>query len=249
MNGRKRDMPLQRKVFRIEQMSPTGAAAAVFAGEAVSGLREQEILTELKALRDLIERRLASGPAIDASEVEPDGLRRLKDETDTIHRAISRSKQEIAALHVSAFNSVGTSRVTRELDAVVEGAERATQQILDCGEDIEEAANTLSASLKSEQERALAQDIQDHVIRIFEACNFQDLSGQRITKVLATLKFVEDRIARMMEIWGGIEALTDYAAAATAARDREPKLTHGPKLDGSSGHASQNEVDALFASS
>ena len=47
----------------------------------------------------------------------------------------------------------------------------------------------------------LAQDIRDQVIRIFDACNFQDLAGQRIAKVLATLKFIEDRIARMMDIW------------------------------------------------
>ena len=52
-----------------------------------------------------------------------------------------------------------------------------------------------------------------------------------------------------IEIWGGIEALADHAAAAAAARDSEPKLTQGPKLDDSPGHASQNEVDALFASS
>ena len=56
---------------------------------------------------------------------------------------------------------------------------------------------------------AAAVDIQDKVIQIFEACNFQDLTGQRITKVVSTLRFVEDRIMQMMDIWGGIETFKD----------------------------------------
>jgi chemotaxis protein CheZ len=129
---------------------------------------------------------------------------------------------------------------------VVESAERATQQILGAAEDIEDAANTLSASLKNQQEKALALDIQDSVLRIFEACNFQDLTGQRIAKVLTTLKFVEERIATMIEIWGGIDAFRTYAATAEREIDRN-KMLHGPKLDGAEGHVSQDDVDAIFA--
>ena len=136
--------------------------------------------------------------------------------------------------------------MTRELDAVVESAERATRQILGAAEDIEDAANTLSASLKRQQEQALALNMQDNVLRIFEACNFQDLTGQRIAKVLTTLKFVEERIAHMIEIWGGIDAFRTYTA--TAATDLNGDATlHGPKLDGDDGHVSQDDVDAMFA--
>jgi len=142
---------------------------------------------------------------------------------------------------------VGEVIALGELDAVVDGTERATQHILEAAEFIDEAANTLSASLKHEQEHALAGDIRDHVVRIFEACNFQDLSGQRIAKVLATLTFVEDRVARMLEIWGGRDALKDYAAVALTERDSETKLVSGPKLNGDPGHVSQQEIDAMFA--
>ena len=130
--------------------------------------------------------------------------------------------------------------------AIAEGAERATQKIINAAEDIEDAANTLSARLKDDQEQALAQDILDHVIRIFEACNFQDLSAQRIAKVVATLNFVEDRITRMMEAWGGIDAFRLYTAAAIGARENNRQL-HGPKLEGDIGYATQEDVDALFA--
>jgi chemotaxis protein CheZ len=233
-------MPVQRKVFRIEQMAPLARPPVAFAGGSASELHQQEILTELKALCDLMERRERAAP-FGVGALKSNELNELKDETSIIARAISRTKQEIAALQASALNGLAPGRVARELDAVIEDAERATQQILDAAEAIDEAANSLSASLRNRQEQALAQDIQDQVIGLFEACNFQDLSGQRITKVLATLELVEDHIARMMEIWGGIPEIKPESGAAGT-----PPV-HGPKLNGDPGHASQGEIDALFA--
>jgi chemotaxis protein CheZ len=246
-------MPVQRKVFRVEEMGPVVTPAAHPAVAAVGGnnggpasnLHQQEVLRELKALRDLIERR-ESAFALDAA-LKSDDLRELRDETSAIARAISRTKQEIAALQASDHGGSATRRAARELDAVVEDTERATQKILDAAEAIDEAANSLSASLKNGQEQSLALDIQDRVIGIFEACNFQDLSGQRISKVLATLKFVEDHIARMMEIWGGIRGFKSTEAVVTGAA-HDSRLVHGPKLNGDSGHVTQSDIDALFAS-
>ena len=64
------------------------------------------------------------------------------------------------------------------------------------------------------------------MIKIFEACNFQDLTGQRITKVVGTLKFIETHIVRMMEIWGGLEAFKDIEAETIAeARGRRQRCS------------------------
>ena len=236
-------MPVQRKIFRIEQTTPVDVTAGMLDGASISPADQQEIIAELKALHALMERR-ATASGSHAEVRGSDELRQLKSETDAIYHALNRTKQEIAALHVNAFGPP-PARMTRELDAVVESAERATQQILGAAEDIEDAANTLSASLKRQQEQALALDIQDNVLRIFEACNFQDLTGQRIAKVMTTLKFVEERIAHMIEIWGGIDAFRTYAAAATDLNGGA--MLHGPKLDGDDGHVSQDDVDAIFA--
>jgi len=237
-------MPVQRKVFRIEQASPVSITAGMLDGACISPSDRKEILAELKALHDLVERQSA-GPGTQLESCGTGELHQLKSETDAIYLALNRTKQEIAALHVNAFGPA-PARVTRELDAVVESAERATQQILGAAEDIEDAANTLSASLKREQEQSLALDIQDNVLRIFEACNFQDLTGQRIAKVMTTLKFVEERIAHMIEIWGGIDAFKTYAVAPAAELDRN-RMLHGPKLADDDGHVSQDDVDAIFA--
>lgn len=237
-------MPIRRKVFRIEQTSPVGMTANMLDGAGVSPAERNEILAELKALHDLKERGNPK-PGVGAETCSTNELSQLKSDTDAIHLALTRTKREIAALHANAFGPVPV-RVTRELDAVVESAERATQQILGAAEAIEDAAKNLAASLKHEQEQSLALDIQDNVLRIFEACNFQDLTGQRIAKVLTTLKFVEERVANMIDIWGGIEAFRPYALAAEAGFDRN-SLLHGPKLDDDKGHVSQDEVDAMFA--
>jgi chemotaxis protein CheZ len=258
-------MPTRRKTFRIEQMGGEprnlprdleayGAAAGGAAALGGLALQQQEVLDELKALRALMEERPPAAAARAGNESGPPSdqitvgdLNKLKSETDNIHRAITRTMQELASLHFGAFGTEGQGRASRELDAVVDSTERATQQILEAAESIDEAANTLSASLKHEQEQALASDIRDQVVRVFEACNFQDLSGQRITKVLATLTFVENRVARMLEIWGGRDVINGYAPATPAEREAESKLTSGPKLNGDSGHVSQQEIDAMFA--
>jgi chemotaxis protein CheZ len=237
-------MPVQRKVFRIEQMNP---ARLRDAAPAEPSALAQDILTELRSLRALIELHMAGAPAGDAPALEQVGLRKLRNETDAIHRAIAQTKIELASLHANAFAAPEKGRVVRELDAVVAGSERATQQILSAAEEIDQAANMLAAAVRGEQEQGLAQDIQDHVVRIFEACNFQDLIGQRVSKVLTTLTFIEQRIAHMMEIWGGVEAMNDQMRAAMAARDVAAPAMHGPRLDSDHGHVTQAEVDAIFA--
>jgi chemotaxis protein CheZ len=236
-------MPTQRRVFRIEQTNPANVTADALDAAVISAADRQEILAELKALQSLVEHRsVRSGAEIGACS--PEELQQLRSDTDAIHLALNQTKQEIATLHVTAFWPP-PARMMRELDAVAESAERATQQILTAAEQIEEAANSLSASIEREQDRMLAMDIQDNLLRIFEACNFQDLAGQRITKVLATLKFIEERVAHMVDIWGGMDALKTYTDGAHDLNG-DP-LLHGPKLNDDNGHVSQADVDALFA--
>jgi len=231
----------QRKVFRIETMRRPRK------GAAHNGHTYDEIIAELRSLRTLVQpREELSRGMIEAYKAEIAEAQKLKAELDIIYAAINQTKREIATLHVSGFEGPEMKRVTHELDAVVGGTQEATENILAAAEFIDQAANSLAAAVKSEQDKAVAHDIQDRVIQIFEACNFQDLTGQRITKVVATLKFIETHIVKMMEIWGGIDSFQDITPDAMAVRDGDLKLVNGPKLDGEAGHASQDEIDALF---
>lgn len=235
-------MSVQRKVFRIEEMM-RAAPAAVSGEEMDAPAHHHEVMTELKALRAL----LASRP-IDARPPEPPAqtneARKLKIELDVIGDAIKQTRGEIISLQGQGFDSDRITRLRRELEAVVTGVEQGTEQILKAAESIDETANMLSALLKSAHEKGLAQDVQDRLTQIYEACNFHDLTGQRIAKMAATLMMVEEHLARMMEIWGVIERFnTDTVSPAAENLDG---LINGPKIAGDAGHSSQDDIDKLF---
>ena len=238
---------MQRRRFRVDQLRSVVGAALAPEADADAIQRHHELILEIRALRSVIEpRENGSQRIIDTYQAQIGEIQKLKKELDLIQAAIDDTKQEIATLHVTGFRGPEMRRVTDELDAIVGGTESATEHILNAAEEIDQCANTLSAMVKTQQEQNLARDIRERTVQIFESCNFQDLTGQRIGKVVATLKFIEVHIVKMMDIWGGIDALKDFAPVAIAERSGDAKLLNGPKLDEESGHASQHDIDALF---
>jgi chemotaxis protein CheZ len=240
-------MQARRKAFRVETMDRLTARSVTHVG-GHNALHHDEIMSELRALRALVKpQEQVTQQMIDAYKAQITEAAKLKNELDLIHEAINQTKQEIANVHITGFEGPEMARVTNELDAIVGGTETATETILSGAEDIDQMASTLLARLKDDQNQALAQDIQDRVIKIFEACNFQDLTGQRITKVVSTLKFIETHIVKMMEIWGGLDAFKDIEVETIAAREGDAALLNGPRIAGEEGHASQDDIDSLFA--
>ena len=140
-----------------------------------------------------------------------------------------------------ALQAEHLTRIVHELEAVTTGTEQSTGKILAAAEEIDQLANNLSAALKGKIEQDLAQDITDIVIRIFEACNFQDLIGQRVSKVMTTIKRIEDHIT---DVAGAINSAPE--PAAVPAPDDVAQLLHGPRLDIDDGHITQAEIDAMF---
>jgi chemotaxis protein CheZ len=234
-------MPKRRDVFRIEAM--IGSRTSSAAGGPV--LRHAEVMSELHALRKALGASAPPAPATAPSA--PEETSAFKSDLSSIYEAVQRTKQEIATLVLTSFTAPEMGRVSQELNAVVGGTETATHRILQAGEEIEEAAKTLAAAINNIQDQDLARDILDQVSSIFEACNFQDLVGQRISKVTATLQFIEEHILRLMQIWGGIEQFADVTPAAEAEVAKYPKLLNGPMLEGDPGSMSQTEIDAVFA--
>ncbi len=254
-------MPIHRKRFRIEEVVGGMPSADVVEGD--TGPMHDEIMAELRAIRAQMAgaSRSAATATIDASvtrevaeahalletyRAQIEQCEKLKVELDLIHDAIDRTKREIAVLHGKSFNGEEMAKVNGELGAVVGGTEQATQQILEATESIDQAASALSKVTSLDQQQRLAEEIQERVISIFEACNFQDLTGQRISKVMGTMKFIENHINVMMEIWGGVDAIKAHAPAIIDNREGDAKLLNGPKLEGDAGHASQDDIDALF---
>jgi chemotaxis protein CheZ len=236
-------MPVQRKIFRIEEtmrarFEPRGADVSRDAEHPA------DVIAELRAMRALMEEhRPDRGEPLPSLEPSQDA-RKLRIELDVIGSAIKETRAEIGSLQNQGFDSGRVARVTGELEAVFADTTGATERILKAAEEIDQNAQALASLLKGGHERGLAQDIQERVTAIFEACNFHDLTGQRIAKVAGMLKLVEEHLARMMEIWSVIERFdVDAAQSTTGGLDG---FLSGPKLSGDSGHSTQAEIDKLF---
>src|ERR1700736_2082408 len=257
-------MSVHRKRFRVEE-SIVGEMPVPMPTTADGDIdpMHHEIMTELRAIRAQmsgagrgaapetagasISRDVAEAHALlETYRAQIEQCEKLKVELDLIHDAINRTKREIAVLHGKSFDGNEMAKVTGELGAVVGGTEEATQQILEAAESIDQAASALGKVTSPEQHKLLSEEILERVVSIFEACNFQDLTGQRISKVMATMKFIENHITVMMDIWGGVDAIRAHAPAIIDDREGDARLLNGPKLDGGVGHVSQNDIDALF---
>ena len=255
-------MPVRRKRFRIEEIS-YGSTPMPIEVEVSDAPMHREIMSELRAIRDQMAspargnaapgqmestaQEIATAQALlETYRAQIAQCEKLKVELDLIHDAINRTKREIAVLHGKSFNGDEMSKVTGELGAVVGGTEEATQQILEAAEAIDQAAAAMTKVNSPDQQKLLSEEIQERVVSIFEACNFQDLTGQRISKVMTTMKFIENHINVMMDIWGGVDAIRAHAPPIIDDREGDAKLLNGPKAIGDVGHASQNDIDALF---
>lgn len=163
-------------------------------------------------------------------------LKELRELVQFIHQA----KCEIAAIRPDEIKNEHLTVASDELDAIVSATEDATNEIMEAAEEIERIGESLSDTQQNE--------IGDAVTRIYQACSFQDITGQRISKVVGALKHIEARVERMLVLMGGKDLLDAKSAprAASAAKDDDPdsKLLNGPQLPGNA--TSQDEIDALF---
>ena len=243
----------QRRVFRIEKKfskAENGVANGIAfpeAEETGAEERHREVMNLLHELKGQSQpQEQISSKILEDYKHDLLEAKKVKDELNSIYEAINRTKQEIVTLHDAGREDLDMTRMADELGAIVKGTEEATETILHSAEEIDTKATDLIAALKIQTNKDDACDIQEKVIKIFEACNFQDLTGQRITKVVKAFCFIEERVERMMEIWGGIESFKDVERVEVADRSEHEELLNGPALEADEDVASQDDIDALF---
>jgi chemotaxis protein CheZ len=243
-------MAVPTRRYRIEENLRAAAPAAPEAvGPSASDGRIGEILAtvqDLKKFFDPNQQRMA-GDVVEAYRREISEVYKLRSELDSMKEAITSTKSEIATLYRSEYEGKGMRRVAGELDAVVDATEQATTSILAAVEEIESAANMLRASGVESGNNDHLGVILERVVGLYESCNFQDLTGQRITKIVGVLKFVEERLDRMIGVWGGLDAFKDLVEQDNGQTGSSEKdLINGPKLESDAGHVDQTDIDALF---
>jgi chemotaxis protein CheZ len=178
----------------------------------------------------------------------------LYSELQALGGFIAAAKAEIAAIRPDDIQQKHLPTATDELSAVVGATAAATGEILDVVEQIEKLGPQLAAEH--------AAKVTELVTRIYEACNFQDITGQRITKVVKALQQIDAKVAAILAAFGdklpGEHAPHAAVPAAlpqpseTGPSDAAPApgmqdgagLLNGPQLPGQG--ISQADIDALF---
>jgi len=160
-------------------------------------------------------------------------------ELQTLADFIQKTKQDIAAIHPKDISTNHIPLATDELDAVVGATEAATNKIMDVCDTITRISEQVPADFKA--------PLVDCTTQIFEACSFQDITGQRITKVVSALKHIDVKVDALLKALGNdlvpLPASTTSAKAPTAPD--AASLLNGPQLPGKG--IAQDDIDKLLA--
>ena len=174
---------------------------------------------------------------LDESVAHVDTL--LHDEFKTIVGEIADLRREIGAFRPDHMRFDRIPEAGRELDAVVEATETATCAIM-------EAAETIMAADAGDP-AAYKTLVDEKMIVVFEACSFQDITGQRIRKVVRTLTWIEERLSQLTTKLKFAEGDLVLDGESDDERRRRELILHGPQMKGEG--VSQDFVDDVFATS
>ena len=150
---------------------------------------------------------------------------------------ISKTRDEIAALRPNDIKTERIPSAGAELDAVVADTEKATEVIMSAAESVlcddETDYDTYRANVEAK------------MMEIIESCSFQDLAGQRVSKVVNSLRHVESRVARFAEVMGVREDVLPTTEETEEEKRNREQLLNGPAIGGP--ETSQDDIDAMFA--
>ncbi|WP_417452143.1 protein phosphatase CheZ [Kordiimonas sp.] len=153
---------------------------------------------------------------------------------------IGAAKNELVGMQPKSLSNRDIPDAGEQLDAIVKSTEEAAESIMD-------AADAVS-QLSDESDGEMAEKLEKVSTELFQASSFQDLTGQRITKVMRTLGHLEERLNALADAIGD-----DYIEPQEEEIERddegvvadETDLLHGPQLEGEGN--SQDEIDAILA--
>jgi chemotaxis protein CheZ len=167
----------------------------------------------------------------------------LQENLNALFKYVQRVREEIAALKHSGDNVDKFETMGQQLDGIVEATKDATDIIMDAVEKNGTAIATLQTAISDKAQLAILDDMTTNNNAVFEACAFQDLTGQRVTKIIKSVTYVEERVNVLREVWGQPE-LEEVEVIPEEEMTEDEKLLHGPQAKAEA--ISQDEIDKLF---
>lgn len=142
------------------------------------------------------------------------------------------ARKAIAELRPVQMRLQNLPTAMNQMGLIVETTESAANQIMQA---VDEILNVDKGASHADYRDMVEQKC----LIVLEACSFQDLTGQRITKVVETLLTLEDKLAALSAL------LDEDAAPLDAASPGDDVLLNGPAMPGEG--VDQDEIDKLFA--
>lgn len=211
----------------IEEALLSSARGRWFLAEHADRNRAQDTQVLLEAIAKL--ERAVLQPAAQPS------THQIRWDLIEMSEAIARTHREIAAIDLPDAPDRRPINPTSELDAIVAVTEKATSDILERAEEIQEIAWLLR---ESETDPAVCDRLEQRATDIYTACSFQDITGQRTEKVVQVLRFLESRLKSIIEIWG-----LESPGGADTTRMDTPGLDGAPRQGQRLG---QREIDHMI---
>ncbi|MEH6724519.1 MAG: hypothetical protein V7703_00080 [Hyphomicrobiales bacterium] len=172
--------------------------------------------------RDPIQSSTDIAPETDATRVplndsDTDTIEELHLQVAELSAAIQLTRQEIKELGAQQAHDGGFAPDADEIDDIFEHTEQAVSDIL-------RAAEAMQASSWAAREDGTDTDICDRLdkcaIEIYTACTFQELTGQRIAKLISLMSFTEGRVQTMLQRWQ--EGNVSKVSQAEAISEEKP---------------------------
>ena len=171
--------------------------------------------------------------------------KKLQAEVLGLIRYIQRLRQEIAGIAQEKDSRTAFDNMADRLDGIVESTAQATDTILAAMEEMDGFVTRLRGHPEPAEIDSICDGIATKTMVAMEACSFQDLTGQRISRIIGSMKFVEERVNAMAELCGRqeIQALGEQWHLPEQVDDGV--VLDGPQQAGVG--ISQDEIDQLFS--
>ena len=133
------------------------------------------------------------------------------------------------------------SSMEEQLKAIVKETEIAANDILKNLEGIDRIIGKIRTS---GTDKEICDQISHFAMNAMESCTFQDITGQRINKIIDSIKAMEERVNTVVNM---VDHTTSEKNSTTSTKDSTPEeenLLDGPQLSGMG--MSQKDVDGMF---
>lgn len=174
---------------------------------------------------------------------DPADIDTLKSELLCLRQMTQRIEHEISAVQQSDNETDRFQNASEQLSAITEITQKAADAIMESAEqsdaNISALHSIVSDNLEAEE---ILNQMTANTQRMYEACTFQDITGQRVSIIKDSLGYIEERMHSIAQLLDG--GSPDSPKLDVPGKTEDDKLLNGPQLEGEG--LKQSDVDALF---